>query len=594
MMNILRTQPGATRPALLLTVVWLALHSTPDAAGTSSAGLGRGTTQGELPPPETCSVTFLNDHPSQEAMGWTDANQGVAHDDGNWFFTNEAQIIKIPVGLDVATEIDPDDDPAEWPAGVKVKSMPLTLVNDGWEHFGDLDQARGFLFVPINRVEDGPYPVAAIAVFRASDLSYVGVAEFEQGRPSFAAINPVDGLLYMSHWEIDKDNKLFRYRLDFDQIDAENVQGGIVPTSPLELKDWDGTDITYGFRNTQGAAFAPWGDLYLVNGKEGNTPGTDRGGVHVFTAAGTLIASSLNGDLTFTYDPTCAVDEFDVDCEEPEGADWWNRSVGPSSPHITGQLHVMLNDNDASDDDLYFKHYDVALCNPAQDFDGDGLTDQEESFTLGTSPVAFDTDGDGVGDGDEINVLGTDPLEPDSDGDGTSDGSEDADGDGLSNAAELGTWHTNPLVGDTDGDTLSDGDEVNVHGTDPLASDTDSDGLDDPIELASGTNPVDADSDDDGILDGDDVEFIENVVNGLPPGAFRTPSLRATLIARLEAIELQIAQGHPGDAIVELGKLRLRVNGCGVAAGVDDWIVVCQSQLHVRSLIALLAAHLAS
>lgn len=229
---------------------------------------------------------------------------------------------------------------------------------------------------------------------------------------------------------------------------------------------------------------------------------------------------------------------------------------------------------------------------PAQDYDGDGLTDQDESFNLGTSPVAFDTDGDGVGDGDEVKVLGTDPLEPDSDGDGTSDGSEDADGDGLSNVAELGTWHTDPLVRDTDGDTLSDGEEVNVHGTDPLSSDTDSDGLDDPLELACGTNPTDADSDDDGLLDGEDVEFIENVVNALPPGAFRAPALQTTFVARLEAIELQIAQGHGGDAILELGKLALRVNGCGVAADVDDWIVVCPSQLHVRGLIELLAAHL--
>jgi hypothetical protein len=213
------------------------------------------------------------------------------------------------------------------------------------------------------RVEDGPYPVAAIAVFRASDLSYVGVAAFDQGRPSFVAINPVDGLLYMSNWEIDKDNPLFRYSLDFAKIAAGDVQDGIVPTGQFVVRDWGGAEITYPFRNTQGAAFAPWGDLYLVNGVEGNTPGMDRGGVHVFDAAGTLIASSLNGDLTFTYDPTCAVDEFDVDCEEPEGADWWNRSTGPSSPHITGQLHVMLNDNDASDDDLYFKHYEVALCN---------------------------------------------------------------------------------------------------------------------------------------------------------------------------------------------------------------------------------------
>ena len=298
-----------------------------------------------------------------------------------------------------------------------------------------------------------------------------------------------------------------------------------------------------------------------------------RGGVHLFNAAGTLIGTSLPGSggvaINFVYEPTCEVDpdptQFDTNCEEPEGADWWNRDIDPSSPHVTGQLHVMLSDNDNNDDDLFFKHYGVALCEPAQDFDGDGLTDQEESFELGTNPIRADTDGDGVSDGDEIEVFGTDPLKPDSDGDGTSDGAEDADGDGLSDAEELGSWHTNPLVPDTDGDGLTDGDEVHVYGTNPLASDTDADGLTDAIEVGNGTNPVDVDSDDDGLVDGRDVEFIENAVNGLPAGAFATPALRATFIARLEAIEPQIAQHHPESAIVELNKLALRVNGCGAS-----------------------------
>jgi hypothetical protein len=582
------TLPWATA----LSVFWLASPPAQGAGAGSSARQGVGT---PADPPVTCSVTFLNDHPSQGAMGWTDANQGVAHDDGHWFFTNEEQIIKIPVDLDVATEIDPDDSET-WPAGVRVRSMPQSLVDAGWEHFGDLDQAHGFLFIPINRVDGGPYPHAAIAVFRTADLSYVGVAEFNQDRPSFAAINPTNGLLYMSSWLVDTAHPLRKYKLKFDQIDAGDVQGGIVlEPDPFTLRDWNDAQITYPFEHTQGAAFTPWGDLYLVNGLEGETVGTYRGGVHLFNAAGTLIGTSLNGGgvaINFVYDPTCSLTSADLDCEEPEGADWWNRNAAPSSPHITGQLHVMLNDNDASDD-LYFKHYEVALCHPSQDFDSDGLTDQEESFDLATNPVRADTDGDGVSDGAEVNVLSTDPLQPDSDGDGIADGAEDADGDGLSNGEELGTWHSDPVRRDTDGDGLSDGDEVHVHGTDPLKAETDAVGLTDAVELGSGTNPVDADSDDDGLPDGGDVEFIENVVNGLPSGAFATPALRATFIARLEAIELQIAAGHRDSAIAELGKLGLRVDGCGGAADGDDWIVVCPSQLQIRSLIGLLAASLA-
>jgi hypothetical protein len=36
---------------------------------------------------EACSTTFLGDNPDQGSMGWTDANNGIAHDAGNWFFT---------------------------------------------------------------------------------------------------------------------------------------------------------------------------------------------------------------------------------------------------------------------------------------------------------------------------------------------------------------------------------------------------------------------------------------------------------------------------------------------------------------------------
>jgi hypothetical protein len=574
---------------------------------------GRSRVAAELP--TTCATTFLGDYPAEGSMGWTDANNGVAHDAGHWFFTNEEEIIKIPVDLDIGTEIDPDD-PEDWPPGVDARSMPDSLVDAGWEHFGDLDQAGGFLFIPINR-EDGMGAIAAIAVFRASNLSYVGIAEIPQGRPSFAAINPHDGLLYASHWQINSSNPLFRYRLDFDKIDAGDVQGGITFEDEYPLLDWNGAPIDPPLLNTQGAAFTPWGELYIVNGVEGDTVGEDRGGIHLFNAAGRLIAESQNGGgatFNFAYDPSGDVRE------EPEGADWWNSSIAPGSPNITGQLHVMLNDNDitpGNDDDLFLKHYDVALCNPDQDFDGDGLTDGNESYILGTDPVGFDTDGDGVGDGDELHVLSTDPLNPDSDGDGISDGEEDADGDGLSNAAELGSWHTDPLnrdsdgdglndfdetqtyhtdpnVADTDGDGFTDGAEVHTFGTDPLKTDSDEDGLIDPIEVANGTNAIDADSDDDGLLDGDDVEFIQNAVQALSLSDFRPPGAgtRRAILSILNAAELAALAGHVEPAIKLLVDLRTHLDGCGLSPDGSDWILDCPDQTTVRSLLDLLILNL--
>jgi hypothetical protein len=569
--------------------------------------------------PTTCSTSFLGDNPVEGSMGWTDANNGIAHDAGNWFFTSEEELVKIPVGLDLNTDIDPDDDPSDWPPGVLARGdLPDSLADAGWHHQGDLDQANGFLFIPMNRDEGYP-TVSGIAVYRASDLAYKGIAELPPPRLGWVAINPHNGLLYTSGWEISAADGLLRYHIDYDAIAAGNVQAAISFVDEFDL-----TGVDPPLKDTQGGAFTPWGELYIVNGVEGETPEDERGGVHLFNAAGELIAESQNaggGGFSFVYDP--APDER----EEPEGADWWNRNIDPTSPGIGGQLHVMLNDNDDvptpadpfPSDDLSLKHYEVALCNPAADFDSDGLTDGDESFILGTDPVGADTDGDGVNDGDELHILKTDPLDRDSDDDGVTDGQEDPDGDGLPNTAEFGSWHTDPFDADsdddlltdgdevhvyhtdpakwdTDGDTLGDGAEVHTHGTDPLKADSDDDGLTDPIELASGTDPIDKDTDDDGLPDGSDVEFVLNALQSLPLSVFTPPGAgtKQAIESMLDAAEGKAAAGDIGAALLKLRQLRSHLDGCGTRADSNDWIVVCAPQVQVRELLDLLISNLSS
>jgi hypothetical protein len=77
----------------------------------------------------------------------------------------------------------------------------------------------------------------------------------------------------------------------------------------------------------------------------------------------------------------------------------------------------------------------VFPAGPADDADGDGLTDDGEA-ELGTDPQQPDTDGGGASDGDEV-AVGTDPLDPADDHDpagddgGGDDGADDGgDGDG--------------------------------------------------------------------------------------------------------------------------------------------------------------------
>lgn len=93
--------------------------------------------------------------------------------------------------------------------------------------------------------------------------------------------------------------------------------------------------------------------------------------------------------------------------------------------------------------------------NNSQDFDRDGLTNQQEA-NIGTDPLKKDTDGDGKSDEWEVS-RGCDPLVWTSTPSCSPDA--DADGDLLSRWVES-FMHTDLANPDTDGDGYSDGVEV--------------------------------------------------------------------------------------------------------------------------------------
>lgn len=110
------------------------------------------------------------------------------------------------------------------------------------------------------------------------------------------------------------------------------------------------------------------------------------------------------------------------------------------------------------------------------DSDDDGLGDYAEFITHGTDPENPDTDGDGMGDYYEAITLAdagitSSPTVFDTDGDGTSDGQEDYDSDGLTNNDEQLVHGTDPIAVDTDEDGASDGEEVAAE-TDPLVDES--------------------------------------------------------------------------------------------------------------------------
>lgn len=214
---------------------------------------------------------------------------------------------------------------------------------------------------------------------------------------------------------------------------------------------------------------------------------------------------------------------------------------------------------------IRLQYQDIALSNPlTDDIDGDGLTNQEEIFTYGTSPFNSDTDGDGIDDEYETGTGFLNPLDPsdafedpdgdnlvnlwesrlglsppnvgvensdndgdglinnaeiylstsqnlqDTDGNGILDPDEDADGDNLTNIVEFGIHGTDPRDPDTDNDSLPDGWELqysfNPHmgyATGPMSAtaDPDGDGLTNQEESDLGTNPNNPDTDSDGVDD---------------------------------------------------------------------------------------------
>ena len=160
------------------------------------------------------------------------------------------------------------------------------------------------------------------------------------------------------------------------------------------------------------------------------------------------------------------------------------------------------------------------------DSDGDGLSDYDEKHVYFTDPNDYDTDNDTLGDGAEVNVHFTEPLNNDTDNDTLLDGAEvniyhtqpldnDTDSDNLTDGMEVRFYLTDPTLNDTDGDLLSDWEELFVHGTDPLLRDTDMDTLDDYKEIfIYKTEPLINDTDSDGMLDGWEVNYGLEPLNG--------------------------------------------------------------------------------
>lgn len=100
--------------------------------------------------------------------------------------------------------------------------------------------------------------------------------------------------------------------------------------------------------------------------------------------------------------------------------------------YFTATAFNDISESDYSDEAAYLP------TNPEEDFDGDGISDEDEINIYGTNLFAADSDDDGIDDGDELAMWGI-------------DWDADFDGDNVINL----------LDNDSDGDGILDGDDSN-------------------------------------------------------------------------------------------------------------------------------------
>jgi uncharacterized repeat protein (TIGR01451 family) len=411
---------------------------------------------------------------------WSSAAQGIAHDSSekNWFFTDAFydesdfftdllglepllqgganEIWKVPMESDLV--LAPDS--ATWLAWsavsyalqdqneyrnqalfawllsehpelvnrVKRISMPASIHALGIDHFGDPDQAEGFLFVPTDdgeKVPDaGGKQQARIVVFN-ENLELIGWYTLDNGsgghkNAGWLAIAPDGfdredvrvragadpfGIIYTSTNHLDENAQLQRYRVDYRILrDLDDDPGAPVPgdlsaafqqVAPQAVYEPFGTrvgarvddpvlgndlDLGKALRSMQSGAFSPEGVLYLQNGTAAvneDQHGDDwqRPGVHAFVR--TLAPSGWT--LASQSQQTAPAGPFEYD---------FAQAINPAADPATtlrefeepegldwldlertggGSLHAMTMDKDATNrNEVHLDHYSVDRtgCDP--------------------------------------------------------------------------------------------------------------------------------------------------------------------------------------------------------------------------------------
>jgi len=269
-----------------------------------------------------------SDHPAHSQLSWTESAQGVTHDDRYWYITQEMALWRVPINSDLGISVPPGYLKVEIP-------IPNSDLDPLITHLGDLNWHDGRLYVP---AEGGPN--ARLVVFEAPSLEYkpMFAAALAQGdQAPWCAIDPQSGLLFSSRFDVDTGG-LYAYSIEV--TDDNGVDLTYIGRFPLFNEQGDAMTLN----RVQGGVFSQQGHLYLVS--------DDGVGIRGFD----MYSGQLRLSVPVAYSPH---KKADLSYEELEGITLWDLD-GRAAPGIGGQLHLLAVKNQLGQDEISFKHYEVA------------------------------------------------------------------------------------------------------------------------------------------------------------------------------------------------------------------------------------------
>jgi hypothetical protein len=296
-------------------------------------------------PQEGFVPTANHDYPKDKSPGWTHKLQGVTHDRDHWYFAQEKRLHKVHVTHNLNDSVG---------GGV---GIPI----EGYDHFGDIDFYEGLIYAAMEG--HGAGLPAVVAIFDQT-LQFKGSARLtaQGGSGPWCTVNPLNGLLYSSDFN-DEPSKI---RLQVYQR-SFNAGFELKHIGTMDLFDEVGQPLILG--GLQGAAFSKQGHFYLVvdTVMESADDPTHRGIMGFDMITGRRIVHTLVDYQPWKYNEIVKRVKPEtkgwVHTQELEGITIWDGVDALGATGISGQLHLIMLDKDwevLSEDDLYFKHYEVA------------------------------------------------------------------------------------------------------------------------------------------------------------------------------------------------------------------------------------------